>query len=169
MGMGGLNCGCSLRFTANTISLDREVDALILKAPLWTRRGKAFDHYASGFEVVDLMVGAVSHEDGLAEESDESTGLVGEPPVGGLVPVDDQVVSRVAFGAENRRFQPAWEGVERQFAHGVGAGTNRCNLQVHLFRRLSPGLSRERTGGLRFMDDSLRLNADGALVDRYRR
>jgi hypothetical protein len=88
----------------------------------------------------DLMICAVTHEDGLAEEHDERARLIGEPSIGGLIPVDEQVVAHVAFGAEEGRFQAAREGAEREFAYGVGAGTDGCNLQVHVFRRLSPVL-----------------------------
>lgn len=88
----------------------------------------------------DLMICAVTHEDGLAEEHDESARLIGKPAISGLVPVDDQVVAHVAFWAEDGCFQPAREGAECQFAYGVGARTDGCDLQVHVFRRLSPVL-----------------------------
>src|ERR1700678_4433266 len=110
---------------------------------------KPFDYDSSGFKVRHLMVSAVSHEDGLTEEGDEGAGLIREPSIGGLVPIDDQVVGHIAFGAEKRCFQPAWERAERQFAYGVGAGTDRCDLQVHVFRRLSPVIS----GGVGFCVD----------------
>ena len=97
--MDTLNCPHSLSLIRNTNSSDSEVNALILKALLWLWRREAFDYYAGGFEVGHLVVGAMSLEDGLAKEGYKGTGLVGEPPVGGLVPVDDQVVRHVAFGA----------------------------------------------------------------------
>jgi hypothetical protein len=135
MGGRGQNVLC---FIGYTISSCREGDGLILYALLWVGRGKAFDYYTGGFKMGDLMVSAMPHENGLAEKCDEGAGLIGEPSISGLIPVDDQVVGHIAFWAEKGRFQAAREGVERQFAYGVGAGTDGCDLQVHVFRRLSP-------------------------------
>jgi len=72
--------------------------------------GDAFDDDAFGFEVGDSVVGAVAHVDRLLEERDERAGGLGEPAVGGLIPVDGEVVGGVALGAGERGFQPAVEG-----------------------------------------------------------
>jgi hypothetical protein len=117
-------------------------------------KDEAFDHNSSGFKMRYLMVGTVSHEDGLSKKKNKGAGLIRKPTICSLIPVDDQIVGHVAFGAEKRRFQPAWKGAERQLAHGIGAGTNSCNLQVHLLRRLSPGfLGVAGRVGLKFMDE----------------
>jgi hypothetical protein len=94
-------------------------------------RGDAFDDDAFGFEVGDAVVGAVTHVDRLLEESDERAGGFRKPAVGGLVPVYGQVVGGVAFGAGERRLQPALERAGGEFAHGFGAGTDGCDSQVH--------------------------------------
>ena len=97
----------------------------------------ALDDDAFGFEVGDAVVGAMSHEDGFGEELDEWAGFVGEPAVDGLVVVDHEVVGGVAFGADEWGFEGTVKGAAGQFAYGVGAGTNRCDSQGHLFVRLS--------------------------------
>ena len=94
--------------------------------------GEAFDDDAGGFEVGDAVVGAVAHEDGLAEESDEGAGFVGEPAAVGLVEVDDEVVGDVAFGTEDGGFEGAVEGGGREFADGVGSGADGCDGEGHL-------------------------------------
>lgn len=58
----------------------------------------------------------MSHEDGLGEELDERAGLVREPAVGGLVPVDDEVVGGVALGADEWGLERAMKRAARQFA-----------------------------------------------------
>lgn len=73
-------------------------------------RGDAFDDDAFGFEVGDAMVGAVARHDRLFQEGDERAGGLGEPAVGGLVPVDGEVVGRVALGTGEWCFEPALEG-----------------------------------------------------------
>jgi hypothetical protein len=100
----------------------------------------ALDDDAFGFEVGDAVVGAMSHEDGFGEELDEWAGFVGEPAVDGLVVVDDEVVGCVALGADEWGFEGTVKGAAGQFAYGVGAGTNRCDSQGHLFVRLSSEL-----------------------------
>lgn len=73
----------------------------------------------------------MSHEDGLGEELDEGTRLFWEPAVGGLIVVDHEVVRGVTFGADERSFEGAVEAAAGEFAYGVGAGTYRCNPEVH--------------------------------------
>jgi hypothetical protein len=111
---------------------------------LWPGRWEAFDDDAGGFEVSDPMVGAVAHEDGLAEEGDEGAGFVVEPAAVGLFEVDDEVVGDVALGAEDGGFEGAVEGGRGQFADGVGAGADGCDGEGHLSSQaitLGKGLS----------------------------
>jgi anaerobic selenocysteine-containing dehydrogenase len=95
------------------------------------------------------MVGAVPHEDSLAEKCDESAGLVGEPAAVGLFEVDDEVVGDVALGTENGGLEGAMEGRRGKFAYGVGAGADGCDGQVHLCLEAITGdcrLRRRREG-----------------------
>src|ERR1700677_1989969 len=78
-------------------------------AVLLAWRGEALDDDSGCFEVRYLMVGTVSHEDRLSQKGDKGTGLLWEPPANGLVPINDQVIGHVAFGAEDRCLQPARE------------------------------------------------------------
>lgn len=73
----------------------------------------------------------MAHEDRLFEEGDEGARGLGKPAVGGLIPVDGQVVGGVAFGADEWRVEPALEGSGGEFADGVGAGTNSCYTEIH--------------------------------------
>jgi hypothetical protein len=93
---------------------------------LWLRRSDAFDDDAFGFEVSDSVVGAVAHVDRLFEERDKRAGAFGEPAVGGLIPVDGEIVGDVAFGTEDWGFEPTLEGAGGKFADWVGAGTDGC-------------------------------------------
>jgi hypothetical protein len=95
--------------------------------------GEAFDDDTGGLEMGDSVVGAVAHEDGLAEEGDQWAGVVGEEAAGGLFEVDDEVVGDIAFGTEDGRLQRAVEGGYGEFADGFGAGTDGCDGQGHCF------------------------------------
>ena len=86
---------------------------------------------AFSFEVSDSVAGAVSHVDRLFEKRDERPRGLGEPAVGGFVPVDGEVVGGVAFGADDRRLQLMLEGACGEFADGVGAGTDGCYAEIH--------------------------------------
>jgi len=94
-------------------TVDTGMDAvkpeLCRMAALLAWRGEALDDDSGGFEVGNLMVGTVSHEDRLSQKGDKGTGLLWEPPANGLVPINDQVIGHVAFGAEYRCLQPARE------------------------------------------------------------
>jgi hypothetical protein len=111
-----------------------------------------------GFEVGHAMVGAVPHEDRLREELDEGARLLWKPAIGGLVPIDHEVIGCVTLRADYWGFERAMKGAARQFAYRVGARTNCCNPQVHSFlgyhcvpysfrletgRRLAEGVLRE--------------------------
>jgi len=100
---------------------------------LWLEdwRRDAFDDDAFGLEVGDAVVGGVAHEDRLLEEGDEGARGLGKPAVGGLIPVDGEVVCCVAFGAGELGVEPALEGSGGEFADGVGAGTNGCYAEIH--------------------------------------
>jgi len=95
------------------------------------RRSDAFDDDAFSFEVSDAVVGGVAHVDRLFEKGDERARGVGEPTVGGLIPVDGEIVGGVTFGAGEGRFQPALEGSGGELADGVGAGADGCYAEVH--------------------------------------
>ena len=86
----------------------------------------ALDDDAFGFEVGDAVVGGVAHEDRLLEEGDKRARGLGEPAVGGLIPVDGEIVGDIAFGTEDWCFEPTLEGAGGEFADGVGAGTDGC-------------------------------------------
>lgn len=94
-------------------------------------RGDAFDDDPFGFEVCDAVVGAVSHEDGFAEELDEWAGFVGEPAVVGLVVVDHEVVGGVAFRADERGFKGSRKGAALELAEWVGAGADCGDSEGH--------------------------------------
>ena len=102
----------------------------------------AFDDDAFGFEVSDAVVGAVAHVDRLLEKGDERAGGLGEPAVGGLIPVDGEVIGDIAFGTEDGCVEPALEGACGEFADGFGAGTDGCYAEVHRFGQ----------GSIRFAD-----------------
>jgi hypothetical protein len=99
----------------------------------------AFYDDAFGFEVGDSVVGAVAHVDRLFKKGDERARGLGEPAVGGLIPVDGEVVGDVAFGTEDGRVEPALEGAGGEFAYGFGAGTNGCDTEVHGWGQGSTG------------------------------
>ncbi len=100
----------------------------------------AFYDDAFGFEVSDPVVGAVAHVDRLFKKGNERAGGLGEPAVGGLIPIDGQVVGGVAFRADDGRVQPALEGAGGEFADRVGAGTDGCYAEIHLWGQGSTGL-----------------------------
>jgi hypothetical protein len=89
--------------------------------------GDAFDDDAFGFEVGDAVVGAVAHHDRLFEKGDERAGGLGEPAVGGLVPVDGEVVGGVALGTGEWGLEDTGEGVYAELADGFGAGADGCD------------------------------------------
>jgi len=95
--------------------------------------GDAFDNDALGFKVGDAVVGAVAHHDRFFEEGDERARGFGEPTIGGLVPVDGEIVGGVALGAGERLLKDAGEGIDAEFADGFGAGADGGDSQVHLF------------------------------------
>ena len=97
----------------------------------WLGCGDAFHDDAFGFEMGDAVVGAVTHVDRLLEKGDERAGGFGKPAVGGLVPVDREVVGGVAFRAGKGCFQPAMKGAGGEFADGFGAGADGCYAKVH--------------------------------------
>jgi len=82
----------------------------------------------------------VAHVDCFFEERDERARGLGKPAVGGLIPVDGEIVGDVAFGTEDWRVEPALEGAGGKFADGVGAGTNGCDAEVHGFGQGSTGV-----------------------------
>ena len=77
------------------------------------------------------MVGAVTHHDRLFEKSDERAGGFGEPAIVGLIPIDGEIVSGIAFGAGERSIEPALEGAGGELSNGFGAGTNGGDAEVH--------------------------------------
>jgi hypothetical protein len=99
---------------------------------LFLRRGEAADDNSGGLEVGDAMIRAVTHEDCLAEKGNKRARFVVEPAAVGLIEVDDEVVGNIALGAQDRRLQGAVERSDRQFADGVGAGSNGCYGEGHL-------------------------------------
>jgi hypothetical protein len=107
---------------------------------LWELRGDAFDDDAFGFEVCDAVVGAVAHVDRLFEKRDEGARALRKPAIGGLIPVDGEVVGGVAFRADDGRVQPALEGAGGEFADGVGAGTDSCYAEIHRWGQGSTGV-----------------------------
>jgi hypothetical protein len=111
-----------------------------LRQILRERQGDAFDDDAFGFKVCDAVVGAVAHVDRLFEKGDERARGLGEPAVGGLIPVDGEVVGGVTFRADDRRIQPALEGAGGEFADGVGAGTDGCYAEIHRWGQGSTGV-----------------------------
>ena len=113
-----------------------------------SRRSDAFDDDAFGFEVGDTVVGAVAHHDGLLEEGDERAGGLGEPAVGGLVPIDGEVVGGVASGTGQGCLEPALEGAVGELADWFGAGTDGRDSEVHLFDRLSARTGKGEMRGL---------------------
>jgi hypothetical protein len=100
----------------------------------------AFYDDAFGFEVSDSVVGAVPHVDRLFEKGDERARGLGEPTVGGLIPVDGEVVGGVALGTGEGRFEPALEGAGGEFADGIGAGTDGCYAEIHCWGQGSTGV-----------------------------
>jgi hypothetical protein len=78
--------------------------------------------------------------DRLFEEGDEGARGLGKPAVGGLIPVDGEIVGDVAFGTEDGCVEPALEGAGGEFADGVGAGTDGCNAEVHGLGQGSTGV-----------------------------
>jgi hypothetical protein len=104
------------------------------------RCGDAFDDDAFGFKVGDPVVGTVTHGDRFFEECDERAGGLGEPAVGGLVPVDGEVVGGVTLWAGEGLLEDAGEGADAELADGVGTGADGCDSQVHLLDRLSLGI-----------------------------
>jgi hypothetical protein len=89
--------------------------------------GDAFDDDTFGFEVGDAVVGAVTHHDRLFEKGDEGAGGFGEPAVGGLVPVDGEVVGGVTLGAGEWLLEDTGEGAYAELADGFGAGADGCD------------------------------------------
>jgi hypothetical protein len=89
--------------------------------------GDAFDDDTFGFEVGDAVVGAVTHHDRLFEKGDEGAGGFGEPAVGGLVPVDGEVVGGVTPGAGEWLLEDTGEGAYAELADGFGAGADGCD------------------------------------------
>jgi hypothetical protein len=131
---------------------------------LWLGRWEAFDDDAGGFEVSDPMVGAVAHEDGLAEEGDEGSGFVVEPAAVGLFEVDDEVVSDVALGAEDGGFEGAMEGGRGQFTDRVGAGADGCDGEGHLLFQaitLGKGFSSADLRGCSWIKAVIGMDKDG--------
>ena len=128
----------------------------------WLRlgAGDALDDDAFGFEVSDAVVGGVAHEDRFLEKGDEWARGLGKPAVGGLIPVDGEVVCCVAFGAGELGVEPALEGSGGEFADGVGAGTYGCYAEIHRSGQSSIGLALTSY-------DLVRRDRWGALATKY--
>ena len=98
----------------------------------WSRTFyNVFDYDAFGFEVGDAVVGAVTHVDRFFQKRDERARGLGEPAVGGFVPVDGEVIGGIALGTGEGRFEPTLERSCGEFSDRVGAGTDGCYAEIH--------------------------------------
>lgn len=101
----------------------------------------------------------MAHEDRLLQKGDEGARGFGKPAVGGLVPVDDEVIGGVALGAGDGVLEGAGEGVDAELAEGVGAGADGGDSEVHWWVKGSilTSAGSRRVGGIIF------LGCDGTL------
>jgi len=99
----------------------------------------------------------VAHRDCLFEEGDERAGCLGKPAVGGLVPVDGEIVGGVTLGAGEGLLKDAGEGAYAQLADWVSAGADGGDSQVHFgwgtLLRHDMGCARECAGAFGGNDD----------------
>jgi hypothetical protein len=86
--------------------------------------GVADPRNAVGLEVNDPVAVEMTLKDGLAEPHDQRTGFLGKEATDGNRVVHDQVVSGVAFGADNLLVQLRVKTGLGQLGHGIVPGAD---------------------------------------------
>jgi len=91
----------------------------------------AGNDHAGGLEVRDAMAVGVAEHDGLAQHHDGAAGFFVEEAADGGVVVDDEVIGRVALGADELGLEGAMERGFWKLTDGVVAGADGGNDEGH--------------------------------------